>query len=79
MAKVDWKAIDRDQKAIDKLPNKGRVSVDHSKASKGKMKNMAEKHKPWHAEAKKGFPNSKKPVSVFGEGAFNKGWRTDKK
>ncbi len=22
---VDWKAIDRDQKAIDKLPNKGRA------------------------------------------------------
>lgn len=30
---VDWKAIDRDQKAIDKLPNKGRVGgSSHEKA-----------------------------------------------
>ena len=30
--RVDWKAIDRDQKAIDKLPNKGRVKDSKKKA-----------------------------------------------
>lgn len=30
---IDVSAIKRDQAAIDKLPNKGRASVDHSKSS----------------------------------------------
>lgn len=30
---IDVSAIKRDQAAIDKLPNKGRASVDHSKSN----------------------------------------------
>lgn len=41
---MDLKAIRRDQKEIDALPNRGRASVDHSKASV-KKKDMAKKMK----------------------------------
>lgn len=39
---MDLKAIRRDQKEIDKLPNKGRASIDHSK---NKKKHIAKKMK----------------------------------
>lgn len=35
---IDFKAISRDQKAIDKLPNRGRASVNHSPKSKALAK-----------------------------------------
>lgn len=40
---IDYKAIDRDQKAIDKLPNKGRASVDHTTKSKALAKKAGKK------------------------------------
>ena len=47
--RVDWKGIERDQKAIDKLPNRGRASAARSKAlAKGK-----ESTKERHARYKK--------------------------